>query len=88
MFPNQQGKGGNQIGCLIVSKISDDCKSACELPLPDDFPFKEMYFENRLLTLISSEGEIISLMAKELLRRLRMSGFQFKMKDLSTSGMK
>ena len=52
--------GNNQIGCLIVSKISDDCKSTCGLPLPDDFPFKETYFENQLLTLISSAGESIS----------------------------
>ena len=42
VFPNQQGKGNNQIGCLIVSKISDDCKSTCGLPLPDDFPFIDL----------------------------------------------
>lgn len=83
VFPNQQGKGNNQIGCLIVSKISDDCKSTCGLPLPDDFPFKEMYFENQVFTLISSEGEAISLMVKELLHRLRSIRFQFKMEDLS-----
>lgn len=83
VFPNQQGKGNNQIGCLIVSKISDDCKSTCGLPLPDDFPFKEMYFENQLLTLISSADESISLTVKEMLQRLRMIGFQFKMEDLS-----
>lgn len=83
VFLNQQGKGNNQIGCLIVSRISDDCKSTCGLPLPDDFPFKEMYFENHVFTLISSEGETISLTVKELLHRLRLIGFQFKMEDLS-----
>lgn len=83
VFPNQQGKGNDQLGCLIVSKITEDCKSTCGLPLPDDFPFKEIYFENQLLLLISSTGETISLTVKELLHRLRPIGFRFKMEDLS-----
>ena len=85
VFPNQEGKGENQIGCLIVSEMRDDCSVSCGEPLPDDFPLAELHFEGDFLLLTSTSGEQLKLTLQQFHQRLRRLGFKFTMKELSTS---
>jgi len=84
-FPNSESNETNCIYCLIWGHRNEESYGIGGTPIPDDFPIKEMKFENDKLSLLSENNEKIVASLKQFNKALQNIWSNFTMEDLSTA---
>lgn len=82
-FPNSESNETNCIYCLIWGRRNEESYGIGGTPIPDDFPIKEMKFENDKLSLLSENNEKIVASLKQFNKALQNIWSNFTMGDLS-----
>ena len=82
-FPNSESNETNCIYCLIWGRRNEESYGIGGTPIPDDFPIKEMRFENDKLSLLSENNEKIVASLKQFNKALQNIWSNFTMEDLS-----
>ena len=82
-FPNSESNETNCIYCLIWGRRNEESYGIGGTPIPDDFPIKEMKFENDKLSLLSENNEKIVASLKQFNKALQNIWSNFTMEDLS-----
>ena len=82
-FPNSESNESNGIYCLIWGRKNEESYGIGGTPVPDDFPIKEMKFENDKLSLLSENNEKIVASLKQFNKALQNIWSNFTMEDLS-----
>lgn len=82
-FPNSESNETNCIYCLIWGRRNEESYGIGGTPIPDDFPIKEMKFENDKLSLLSENNEKIVASLKQFNKALQNIWSNFTMRDLS-----